>query len=207
MSWILLLNVFHAWSYPIVCTLLRYQSFLIVVLFMALHNVVTILSESILRLCWHQASLWSAHHISMWCKRPGDGDYLVDDRSCFERFFCACSIRLIWLVSGCLALKFSWFLNFLCLNAWKDDHNYISWVSGSIVSQRMHWLIVLILFCHRSNLSSCMTPTKILCAIIMVASLGLVVLVIQLTSGVSDFDPSAELQEAMPALQQWNFER
>ena len=22
-------------------------------------------------------------------KWPGDGDYLVDDRSCFERFFCA----------------------------------------------------------------------------------------------------------------------
>ena len=47
-----------------------------------------------------------------------------------------------------------------------------------------------------------MTPTKILCAIIIVASLGLVVLAIQLTSGGSDFDPSTELQEAMPALQQ-----
>ena len=47
-----------------------------------------------------------------------------------------------------------------------------------------------------------MTPTKILRIIIFVAFLGLSVLAIQLTSGVSDSDPSSELQEAMPALQQ-----
>ena len=45
-----------------------------------------------------------------------------------------------------------------------------------------------------------MTPTKILRIIIIVAFLGLSVLAIQLTSGVSDSDPSSELQEAMPAL-------
>lgn len=45
-----------------------------------------------------------------------------------------------------------------------------------------------------------MTPTKILIVIIIVAFLGLSVLAIQLTSGVSDSDPSPELQEAMPAL-------
>ena len=47
-----------------------------------------------------------------------------------------------------------------------------------------------------------MTPTKILRIIIIVAFLGLSVLAIQLTSGVSDSDPSSEFQEAMPALQQ-----
>ena len=47
-----------------------------------------------------------------------------------------------------------------------------------------------------------MTPTKILRIIIIVAFLGLSVLAIQLTSGVSDSDPSSELQEAMPALQE-----
>ena len=52
-----------------------------------------------------------------------------------------------------------------------------------------------------------MTPTKILRIIIIVAFLGLSVLAIQLTSGVSDSDPSRELQEAMPALQQWVLER
>ena len=46
-----------------------------------------------------------------------------------------------------------------------------------------------------------MTPTKILRVFIIVAFLGLAVLAIQLTTGVSDSDPSTELQEAMPALQ------
>ena len=105
----------------------------------------------------------------MWCKRPGDGDYLADDRSCFERFFCACPIWLIGLVTCCL--------------------------------------IVLILFYRWFNFLLFMTPTKILRIIIIVAFLGLSVLAIQLTSGVSDSDPSSELQEAMPALQQWVLER
>ena len=52
-----------------------------------------------------------------------------------------------------------------------------------------------------------MTPTKILRLIIIVAFLGLSVLAIQLTSGVSNSEPSTELQEAMPALQQWFLER
>ena len=47
-----------------------------------------------------------------------------------------------------------------------------------------------------------MTPTKILLVIVIVASLVIVVLAIQLTGEVSDSDPSTELQEAMPALQQ-----
>ena len=47
-----------------------------------------------------------------------------------------------------------------------------------------------------------MTPTKILRLINIVAFLGLSVLAIQLTIGVSDSEPSTELQEAMPALQQ-----
>ena len=47
-----------------------------------------------------------------------------------------------------------------------------------------------------------MTPTKILRVIIILAFLGLSVLAIQLTIGVSDSEPSTELQEAMPALQQ-----
>ena len=47
-----------------------------------------------------------------------------------------------------------------------------------------------------------MTPTKILRIIIIVAFLGFSVLAIQLTSGVSNSEPSTELQEAMPALQQ-----
>ena len=68
----------------------------------ASHNVVTILSESILTLCWSESSLWSAHHISMWCKRPGDGDCLADDRSCFERFFCASQISLFGMVTCCI---------------------------------------------------------------------------------------------------------
>ena len=52
-----------------------------------------------------------------------------------------------------------------------------------------------------------MTPTKILRVIIILAFLGLSVLAIQLTIGVSDSEPSTELQEAMPALQQWVLER
>ena len=68
-------------------------------LFIALHNVVTILSESILMLCWRVLSLWFSHHNLVWCKRPGDGDYLVEGRSCFERFFCASERWCIgWLV-------------------------------------------------------------------------------------------------------------
>ncbi len=47
-----------------------------------------------------------------------------------------------------------------------------------------------------------MTPAKILKLIVIVACLGLAVLAFQLTNGLSDSDPSPELQEAMPALQQ-----
>lgn len=105
----------------------------------------------------------------MWCKRPGDGDCLADDRSCFERFFCAYPIWLIGLVTCCL--------------------------------------IVFILFYQGFNFLLFMTPSKILRIIIIVAFLGLSVLAIQLTSGVSNSEPSTELQEAMPALQQWVLER
>ena len=52
-----------------------------------------------------------------------------------------------------------------------------------------------------------MTPTKILRIIVIVAFIGLVILAFQLTSGISDSDPSAEMQEAMPALLEWCLDR
>lgn len=70
----------------------------------------------------------------------------------------------------------------------------------------LEWLravLSFLLFYHWFNFLLFMTPTKILRIIIIVAFLGLSVLAIQLTSGVSDSEPSTELQEAMPALQQW----
>ena len=74
----------------------------------------------------------------------------------------------------------------------------------------LEWLravLSFLLFYHWFNFLLFMTPTKILRIIIIVAFLGLSVLAIQLTSGVSDSDPSSEFQEAMPALQQWVLER
>jgi hypothetical protein len=46
-----------------------------------------------------------------------------------------------------------------------------------------------------------MSPTKILLIVVVLACLGLAAIAFQLTKGVSDFESSPQLQEAMPALQ------
>ena len=95
--------------------------------FIALHDLTTILSESILTVCWRILSLWSAHHISMWCKRPGDGDCLVRGRSCDERFF---------VCDGRGLLEFFDKSVFLCLGRFTSFRRSLYWLR---IRSILHW--------------------------------------------------------------------
>ena len=151
-------------------------------------------------------------------KWPGDGDYLVDDRSCFERFFCAyiqfgffdLSNLFVFFITPINSSPIPWnlprhFLGWQLVIAFS-----LGWIKlfvlsvelGALAFYSINSLIISMLFYHWLNLFLIMTPTKILLVIVIVASLLIVVLAIQLTGEVSDSAPSTELQEAMPALQQ-----
>ena len=103
------------------------SSFCLIFLVTALHNLVTILSESILVLCLSVLSLWSTHHISMWCKRPGDGDCLVRGRSCDDRFFVCDGHGLLGFFDKSV---------FLCLGRLMSFRRSLYWLK---IRSILHW--------------------------------------------------------------------
>ena len=186
-----------------ICGSFVFQLLAHVLHFIALHDLTTILSESILTVCWRILSLWSAHHISMWCKRPGDGDCLVEGRSCFGRFFC---VQLRWLIGFPRLLTTPYLLQWptivlltILINLLNGLIVCVKYVGLMIDRAWISWMFSVILCLLKLLLF--MSPTKTLLIVVILACLGLAALAFQLTKGVGDSEPSTELQEAMPALQ------